>query len=107
MREILAIYFPAALIAMFISGFLGRFLAYKKLLYLGVYCMVVPVFAGFSYPEIGRWSVVLPNSAGLLFVVLALWLAERKRGVAERQSTGEAIAEQGAARQRVRSGRLT
>ncbi len=93
MRELITIYLPAAVVAVFISGFLGRFCGYKRLLYVGIYCLVVPIFAAFVFGELGRWSVVVSNSAGLVLLVLVFWLSQRKRVAADRDAIGEVVAE--------------
>ena len=94
MHEFLTIYLAAAVVAIFISEFLGRYSDYKKLLYVGVYCLVVPVFAALASGEVGRWSIVISNSAGLLFVGLALWLSGRKRATGDSKGVDEAVVDQ-------------
>jgi hypothetical protein len=93
MHELLTIYLPAAIVALLISSFFGRYTGYKNLLYVGIYCIVVPVLAAVVAGGIGRWSVVISNSAGLLLIGLVLWLSGRKREAVEDERVGGALAE--------------
>lgn len=91
MHELLTIYLPAALATALVSGFLGRYTGYRNLLYLGIYCLAVPVLAALVAGGIGRWSVVVSNSLGLLFIGLVLWLSGRRRVAARGDVAGGAV----------------
>lgn len=81
-HELITIYLPAAIASFFVSSFLARFNGHKSLLYLGIYCIIIPILAALVAGGIGRWTVIVLNSLALLILGLVLWLSGRKRVLA-------------------------